>query len=203
MKNLFLNVVFAAGWLMAVVSPAFGQYSNFVISNVGLNLGLSSSDGSWSYYLLNLSTSANGKVQGHGSRHDVGPGVSNVEPSNNISVVVDTNTSGFAGPIVTNSVTTGTFNRRITIGNNRSNVTLTNEQVAEAAFFAMRLLDTNGVEAGLLKGAHVYNYYRTQTVAVSSNRLVYGWKDDRRNSWYGGQVFGSFQDMTGSTFLGD
>lgn len=186
MKTLLATIVLLP--FFALISHA--QYPNHAVSNTGFSLGLSGDDGRWSYYLLTLTSAANGAITGSGMRSDVGPGAAQVFPTNQVPVNV-TAAAKIEGPIVSTTNST-TFTRRI----GQTRITLTNQVVADAAFLSVPLDD-----GGLIKGAFVYNYNRTQTVKSSKSGLVYGWKTN--SSWYGGQVFGSYNGLTGSTFLGE
>jgi hypothetical protein len=63
-------------------------------------------------------------------------------------------------------------------------------------FFSAPLSD-----GGLIKGAFVYTYNLQQRATLSKNRLVIRWV--KTATWYGGQAFGSYNGLTGSTFLGE
>jgi hypothetical protein len=180
----------ACVFVLFMVARAAAQYPDHAVTNVGLSLGLSAQDGRWSYYLLSLSASPEGKITGGGSRHDVGPGAANIAPSN--SVAVDVLESATMSGSVAYSTNSSTFTRKI----GKTTLTLSNEVVSGAAFFSIPLSD-----GGLLKGAFVHNVDRRQTVRRKNGELQYGWKTNA--TWYAGQVFGSFDGLTGSTLLGE
>jgi len=187
----FFRRLSAACWILGIGAlSAAAQYPDHAVTNAGLNLGLSADDGRWSYYLLSLSASPDGKITGGGSRHDVGPGATNIAPAVSVEVAV-LDTAKMAGP-VRSETTTSTFTRKL----GKSRITLTNEVISGAAFFSIPLSD-----GGLLKGAFLHNVERRQTVRRKNGALQYGWKTNA--VWYSGQVFGAFDGLTGSGFLGE
>jgi len=186
MKKFFAPLVALISF--SVVSHA--QYPNHAVVNTGFSLGLSGADGSWSYYLLSLTSATNGVITGSGTRSDVGPGASEIFPDAPVLVTV-ADGARFEGPVVSSTNTT-TFKRKV----GTRTVTLTNQVIADAAFFSAPLSD-----GGLIKGAFVYTYNRRQTAKLSNKRLVIRWV--RTATWYGGQAFGSYDGLTGSTFLGE
>jgi hypothetical protein len=187
--RLLLPTVIALAANLPLTSMA--QFEKFVITNTGLSLGLSDTNGQWSYYLLSLSSQADGTITGGGTRSDILAGPNNIAPAENVNVTV-LDTARAAGPILSSTNSISTFTRRI----GRQTVTLTNQVVADAAFLSIPLSD-----GGLIKGAFVYNYSRSQTAKASKSGIIYGWKTNE--VWYGGQVFGSYNGMMGSTFLGE
>ena len=178
------------GFAAILPLTSMAQFDKFVVTNTGLNLGLSDSNGRWSYYLLNMNSFADGKITGVGTRSDVEAGPTNISPASPVSVSV-LDTAKAAGPIY--SATNSTTKTR-KVG--RQTVTLTNEVVSDAAFLSIPLSD-----GGLNKGAFVYNHSRMQTAKATKNGIVFGWKTN--DEWYGGEIFGSYDGMTGSMFLGE
>lgn len=192
-KTIIISLLSCAAVLPCAVHA---QYENYAVTNVGFNIALcdtSHASGRWSYYTLNLSVDSSGAITGAGTRDDVGDGDAHVIPTNQVSISV-LPTARLEAPIIS-STNFSTFSLKV----GRQFVTLTNETVADAAFLVAPLSDS-----GLLKGAFVYNYNRTQTVRKTKTGLVFGWKTNE--VWYGGQVFGSLQvsgaGMTGSSFIG-
>lgn len=179
-----------AAFICFRVADAVAQYESFAVENVGLSLGLSDTSGRWSYYTLSLSSWADGKITGAGVRSDIHSGPDNVSPANTTNVSVSDNAKLDGILSYTNRTT---FDFKL----GKKLLILTNEVISDAAFLAIPLSD-----GGLLKGAFVHNHSRKQTAKSSKNGVVYGWKTNH-HSWFSGQLFGSFDGMSGSTLLGD
>lgn len=190
-KSFLLSGSFlAAAFVFFQVAEVSAQYEQFVVENVGLSMGLSDTNGRWSYYSLSLSSQPGGQITGAGTRHDILAGPDNVAPANSVGVSVAANAK-FGG--VTSFTNSTTFDYKL----GKRLIVLTNEVISDAAFLAIPLSD-----GGLIKGAFVYNYERTQSVKPGRIGLVYSWKTNH-HSWFSGQVFASYDGMSGSTLLGE
>jgi hypothetical protein len=175
------------------------QLANYAVSNVVLNVGLSglvatppnASPLQYCFYALKLTVSPSSDPNtlivsgesGFGKRYDVAPDA--ITPVAT-PVEVEPN-SVIRGPVLTNT-SESTFLKKI----GRTWIMLTNQTVSEAAFINIVLSD-----GGLIKGPFVYSYNRSQQ--VFRGQLV--WKTN--DTWFGGQVFATYNGMSGSQMLGE
>jgi len=189
---------------LATILTQFGSanlfaldFPNHAVNGLDLNLGLSASDGRWSYYSLSFTSSIGGVITGGGTRHDVSAGAGSVAPSAPQAVQVAANAK-FDGAVIS-TTNSDSFIQTIGPRVRPRRISLLNQVVSETAFFAIPLNDNC-----LIKGALVYNVQRMQTVRLgpNGNGLVFGWRTN--SAWYSGQVFGNTTGgLTGSASLGD
>jgi hypothetical protein len=155
----------------------------FAVTNVGINVACSATNGRYSYYLGSVTTKTSGSVVFSGTRYDVGAGAANGAPGSPKKVSSVPANSKLFGPIQ-KFTNVSTFTQIV----NGKPRTLTNVVVSEAVFASIQLSD-----GALLKGPWVHNVERTQQANLT-------WTT---NKFYSGQLFLSFSNMMGSTYLGE
>lgn len=188
-------LVAAALVLLPVKVPAqsSGYYSNYIVSDDSgvFNIALSTTNGQWCYYSLDVTSTADGQISGAGTRSDIAAGPTSIAPGLPVNVVIQPG-SQFGGDIVSSTNTYKTVQRKI----GKQAVTLSNQLLSEAAFFSVALSD-----GALIKGAYIFNIDRKQTVRLSKGNLDYRWKTN--DTWHSGRAFGSYSNMTGSQDVGE
>jgi len=194
-SNKLSSLVAATLFVLPVklLAQSTGYYSNYIVANHSgfFNIALSTTNGQWCYYSLDITSNADGIISGAGTRSDIAPGPTSIAPGVPVNVVIQPG-SKFGGNIVSSTNTYKTVPRKI----GKQTVTLSNQLVSEAAFFSVQLSD-----GALIKGAYIFNIDRKQTVRLLKGNLDYRWKTNE--TWHSGRAFGSYSNMVGSQDVGE